>query len=107
MKTITLTTWQRALILNILSGTRGDLRTVNKALKVIDILEFTEEEKSRLGLIISSDGSMTWTNPSASDHSIDDNLIVFIKETINNSKNIPVHTDVVDLCAKLDIGLGE
>jgi len=48
--TLKLTTWQRLQILVTLANLRGDLRVINRALKLIDIFEFSGEEKKEIDL---------------------------------------------------------
>ena len=48
---IELTVWQRVQLLGIVSGARGDLRTLRLALQALDALEFTEDERETTGLV--------------------------------------------------------
>lgn len=103
---LTLTTWQRLQLLMLMSQTQGDLRTINKALKLIDILELTSEEQDEIGLIQTATG-FTW-NRGDKTWKIevqDDNLVTFLKERVKAKQDWPAHRDVLDLCSQLGIDL--
>ena len=54
-----LTVWQRAMMLVIVGQARGDLRTLRLALRVLEALEFSEEEREVLGLV-EAEGQFRW-----------------------------------------------
>ena len=56
---IQLTLWQRAMLVQVVSGTRGDVRALRMALRALEVLEFSEEEREEVGLV-EEGGQMRW-----------------------------------------------
>ena len=106
---LNLTTWQRLTLLQMMSGVQGDLRTVRKALKLIDVLELTPEEQEAIGLQAAPDGTIRWSdNGQRLELEIaDGNLATFLKEQVEAKKDWPATADVVDLAEQLGIGESE
>ncbi len=104
-----LTTWQRLTLLQMMNGMQGDLRTVRKALKLIDVLELTPEEQEAIGLQAAPDGTIRWTdNGQRFEMEIaDGNLVAFLKEQVEAKRDWPAVADVVDLAEQLGIGESE
>ena len=101
-----LNTWQRLQLLLLMSNVQGDLRTVNKALKLIDLLEFSKEEAEKIGLEITSAGYYWRDNSCLWEVNIGDgNLASFLKEKVKGRSDWPARKDVMDLCQKLEISL--
>lgn len=103
---LNLTTWQRLTLLQMMNGVQGDLRTVNKALKLIDLLELTPEEQEAIGLQATPDGTIRWAdNGQRFELEVKDgNLAAFLKEQVEAKQDWPAVADVVDLAEQLGIG---
>jgi len=54
-----LTIWQRAMLVQVVSGTRVDMRALRVALRALEALEFSEEEREEVGLV-EEGGQMRW-----------------------------------------------
>lgn len=103
---LNLTTWQRLTLLQMMNGVQGDLRTVHKALKLIDLLELSPEEQEAIGLQVTPDGTIRWTdNGKRFEQEVKDgNLVAFLKEQVEARTDWPAVADVVDLAEQLGIG---
>lgn len=55
------TTWQRVMSAAIVGSVQGNVATLRKADRLLDILEFSKEEKERIGLKISGP-TYTWVD---------------------------------------------
>lgn len=99
-----LTTWQRLTLLQMLNEVKGDLRTVRKALKLIDVFEMTEQERTEVGLRLTQDGA-AWSDPSKRwQLNVSDNdLLAFLKEQVQARHDWPASREVLDLCERLGI----
>lgn len=102
---LNLTTWQRLTLLQMMNGVQGDLRTVNKALKLVDLLELSPEEQEAIGLQATPDGAIRWAdNGQRFELEVKDgNLATFLKEQVEAKKDWPAIADVVDLAKQLGI----
>jgi hypothetical protein len=101
-----LNTWQRLQLLLLMSNVQGDLRVVNKALKLIDLLEFSKEEAERIGLEITPAGYYWRDDSPLWEIDIEDgNLAPFLKERVKDRSDWPARKDVMDLCQQLEISL--
>ena len=101
-----LTTWQRLTLLQMLNEVKGDLRTVRKALKLIDVFEMTEQERIEVGLRFTPDGA-AWSDPAKRwqlDVS-DGDLLAFLKEQVQARHDWPASREVLDMCERLGINL--
>jgi len=103
---LNLTTWQRLQLLMLMNQVQGDLRTINKALKLIDLLEMSDEESKEIGLQSTSTG-FTWRDTSK-EWNIeikDRNLVTFLKQKVELKQDWPAAfaREVLDLCEQLDI----
>jgi len=106
--TLNLTTWQRLTLLQMMSGVQGDLRTVRKALKAIDVLEMTAEEREAVGLTEHPTGAVTWTDAAHRfELEVDDNTAAFLRQQVEAKADWPVSADVIDLCTQLGVPEGE
>jgi hypothetical protein len=102
---LTLSVWQRIVLLGVLNTTQGDLRSVNKALKLIDILEFTPEELTTLN-IRQDNMSVQWDKKAEKTSTIiipDGSLSTFLKAEVEKKKDWPVNKEVLSLCSQLGI----
>ena len=99
-----LDTWQRMQLLLLMSGVNGDLRTINKALKLIDLFEFSKDEKEKINLQYTDTG-VVWGDPTYKwEIEIkDENLVTFLKEKVQGKSDWPANKGVIDLCEQLGI----
>ena len=102
--TLHLNTWQRMTLVTMTNGVKGDLRTVRKALKALDVLEMTVEEREAVGLTEHPTGAVTWTDAAHRfELEVDDNTAAFLRAQVEAKSDWPVSADVVDLCEQLGI----
>ena len=102
--TLNLNTWQRMTLVTMTNGVKGDLRTVRKALKALDVLEMTAEEREAVGLTEHQSGAVTWTDAGHRfELELDDNTAAFLRQQVEAKSDWPVSADVVDLCEQLGI----
>lgn len=59
MKTISLTVFERLQLMGWLNQRQGDLRFLRRAMRVLDALELSEEEREEVGLV-EADGMLRW-----------------------------------------------
>ena len=105
---LNLNTWQRMTLLTMVNNVKGDLRTVRKALKAIDVLEMTAEEREAVGLTEHPNGAVTWTDAAHRfELEVDDNTAAFLRTQVEAKTDWPVSADVVDLCEQLGVKEGE
>ena len=106
--TLNLNTWQRMTLVTMTSGVKGDLRTVRRALRALDVLEMTAEEREAVGLTEHPTGAVTWTD-AAHRFELDatDDVTAFLREQVEAKTDWPVSADVVDLCEQLEVKEGE
>ena len=106
--TLTLNTWQRMTLLTMVNNVKGDLRTVRKALKAIDVLEMTADEREAVGLTEHPNGAVTWTDAGHRfELDVPDDVATFLRTQVEAKTDWPVSADVVDLCEQLGIVEGE
>ncbi len=106
--TLKLNTWQRMTLLTMVNNVKGDLRTVRKALKALDVLEMTAEEREAVGLTEHPNGAVTWTDAGHRfELEVDDNTTAFLRQQVEAKTDWPVSADVIDLCEQLGIVEGE
>lgn len=106
--TLNLNTWQRMTLLTMVNSVRGDLRTVRKALRAIDVLEMSDAEREAVGLTEHPNGAVTWTEAAHRfELEVDDNTAAFLRQQVEAKSDWPVSADVVDLCDQLGIPEGE
>jgi len=105
---LNLTTWQRLQLLMLMNSVQGDLRTINKALKLIDLLEMGEDEQEEVSLRSTPTG-FTWDDPNKRwDIEVKDrNLVTFLKQKVELKQDWPAVSgrEVLDLCEQLNIKL--
>lgn len=106
--TLNLNTWQRVTLLAVVNNVKGDLRTVRKALRAIDVLEMSDADREVVGLVEHPNGAVTWTEAA---HrfglEVDDNTAAFLRQQVEAKTDWPVNGDVVDLCEQLGVKEGE
>ncbi len=101
---LNLNTWQRMTLVTMTNGVKGDLRTVRRALKALDVLEMTTEEREAVGLTEHPGGAVTWTEAAHRfELEVDDGTAAFLREQVEARADWPVSADVVDLCAQLGV----
>jgi len=95
MKELKLTTWERTRLIRIIISINRfilqqmcDLGAVRNFLKLLDVLELTEEEKKQVSWIsIGTEGQATWSRTSATHEfnvSFEDTDYELLLETITN-----------------------
>lgn len=105
---LNLNTWQRMTLVTMTNGVKGDLRTVRKALKALDVLEMTAEERDAVGLTEHPTGAVTWTDAGHRfELEVPDDVGAFLREQVEARSDWPVSADVVDLCEQLGVKEGE
>lgn len=101
---LNLNTWQRITLLGTVSAAKGDLRVVRKALKALDVLELSPEDRDAVGLTEHPTGAVTWTNAAHRfELDVDDDTAVFLREQVEAKSDWPVSADVLDLCEQLGV----
>jgi len=87
---LNLTTWQRLQLLMLMNSVQGDLRTINKALKLIDLFELSEDEQEEIGLRSTPTG-FTWNDPNRrwGIEVKDGNLVAFLKQRVEGKAGPP------------------
>lgn len=101
---LTLNTWQRLTLLQLVNATQGDLRTVRKALKALDALEMSPEEQEAVGLVAHPNGGFTWTGASHRfEVEVPDDVAAFLRERVEAKNDWPASRDVVELCEQLGV----
>lgn len=102
--TLNLNTWQRMTLLTMVNNVKGDLRTVRKALKALDVLELDAAEREAVGLTEHPTGAITWTDAAHRfELKVDDNTAAFLRQQVEAKTDWPVSADVVDLCEQLGV----
>jgi len=103
---LNLSTWQRLQLLMVMNSVQGDLRTVNKALKLIDLFEMSKDEQEEIGLQSTPTG-FTWqvTDKRWEIEVKDGNLAVFLKQKVEQKNDWPANREVIDLCEQLGLSL--
>ena len=57
---LSVTTWQRVMLVQIVGNMRGNLLRIRKANKALDVLELSDKEKEQVGYLDLPDGSSRW-----------------------------------------------
>jgi len=98
-----LTTWERVQLYAVLGAQRGDVALIRRLIKVLDMLELTDDEKEAVGYEDISAGAAKWEKR---DHIF---IIMLEKEQFNllveiakDFKDWPASRFVVDLFDKLE-----
>ena len=101
---LTLNTWQRITLLQVVNGVKGDLRTVRKALRAIDVLELSAEDRETVGLAEHPNGAVTWTDSvHRFELEVPDELVAWLREQVEAKADWPVSPNVIDLCERLGV----
>jgi hypothetical protein len=107
---LTLTTWERLICFNAVSGLQGlDAGGMRKAAKLLDIFDFTKEEREAITYVVGLGGSVTWDaskEPEGWPIAIGDgNLGEFLKSAIQKPDVAPTYKarELVKLYDKLGI----
>lgn len=102
--TLNLNTWQRMTLLTMVNNVKGDLRTVRKALKALDVLELDAAEREAVGLTEHPTGAITWTDAAHRfELDVPDDVATFLRQQVEAKTDWPVSADVVDLCEQLGV----
>jgi len=95
-------------LLAVVNNVKGDLRTVRKALRAIDVLEMDAEERDAVGLTEHPTGAVTWTDAAHRfELDVPDDVATFLRTQVEAKTDWPVSADVVDLCEQLEVKEGE
>lgn len=96
-----LTTWQRVILVEIIAALRGPVMLVRNGMRLLDILEISEEEGQQVGLTVQGNNQLRWTN---AEHRwpieiADRELAAFLRRTVQSYEHWPVNraADVIDL----------
>jgi len=95
-------------LVTMTNGVKGDLRTVRRALRALDVLEMDAEERDAVGLTEHPTGAVTWTDAAHRfELDVPDDVATFLRTQVEAKTDWPVSADVVDLCEQLGIVEGE
>jgi hypothetical protein len=95
-------------LLTMVNNVKGDLRTVRKALRAIDVLELDSAERETVGLVEHPNGAITWTDGGHRfELDVTDDVTAFLREQVEAKSDWPVSADVIDLCEQLGVKEGE
>jgi hypothetical protein len=100
---LSLTTWQRIVLVSIIGNLRGDVSLVWKAVKALDALQLTEEEKKEVGFEEGPAG-LRWKDETRRFEIILPNA-AFVQQIVREYKDWPIAlaSQVFDLCKQLEI----
>lgn len=85
------TLWERALLGVMIGNVRGEASRIRKATKLLDVLDFTDEEKQRFGIAV-NEGMVSWTSSGQDSCPVtieDGNLVVFLQTEAKNYTSWP------------------
>jgi len=111
MMELELTIWQRAILVQVVNGTRGDVRAFRMALRALEVLEFTEEEREEIGLVEEA-GQMRWQAEAMGRTftiALEKPELRFIRNAAEGFQGWPVAQagEVLDLLEKLGVSTDE
>jgi len=95
---LNLNTWQRVQLEKLVGDVKGAASTVRKAVKLLDILEMSDEEKTKVGfrqqggMLLWDDLEHTWEVEIK-----DGNLEVFLRELVKGKTDWPVNRYAIDI----------
>jgi hypothetical protein len=102
-----LTTWQRMMCVQALNGQTGHISLIRKALKLLEILELSTEERAAVGMQEPAPGQFAWrdTGRRWEVEVADRELAAFLRRAVEAFGKWPVEqgAQVVDLCRQLEI----
>jgi len=64
LRGVDLTTWERLLCVLIVGASSGPVAEIRAAGKVLDVLDFTDEEKAAAGIVVDASGVTSWADDS-------------------------------------------
>jgi hypothetical protein len=101
---LNINTWQRIQLELLIGEVKGPAATVRKAVKLLDVLEMSKDEKEAVGLR-QVQGGMVWDEP---DHLFsieikDGNLEVFLRELVKQKEDWPANRHALDLIDQLGV----
>lgn len=68
---LTLNVWERMMLRLIVGRVKGSAAAMHKAIKVLDALEFSEEERKEIGLTTNFVGDISWRPDASAEYEID------------------------------------
>lgn len=94
---VKVTTIKRVILQNLMTDVEGNSRTLRKALRILDILEFTPEEREAINLQQTPAGGLTWDNPDKEWVLTfrDGNDLAFLRATFKNHTWKGIHPRLV------------
>jgi len=106
-----LTIWQRAMLITIIRPLQGDLGMFWMGGRVLDMLEFTEEERSELG-VVEKAGQMRWPAEVAGrvfDFTLSEPMVRLVCGAVRQFRgwSQAMRKETEDLLSKLGIGREE
>ncbi len=103
MKTLKLDVNERLLIVNVLSGVRGNVSVLRQAIKVIDIVDLSEKERNKINLRREKD-MLRWDDEKGVKKTFDfeDAEFIFLKEKMSTKTDYPVDKRIVVFLDKLE-----
>jgi len=104
---IELTIWQRAMLIQVISGMRGDVKLLRQALRALEALDFTEEEREA-GEIVEEEGRMLWSTAASETVytvTLEKPVVRFVRNAAEGFQGWPVGqaAEVLDLLEKLGV----
>lgn len=98
-------TWQRVMLTAVVGQLRGNVHLLRKAIKVLDILEMTDEEKQAIGYTELSTGARWDDTERRFPLEFDQEAITLIQQAIERFEGWPAEQAalVFDLCQQLEM----
>ena len=102
-----LNTWQRLMCIQALNARTGHISMLHRALKLLDVLALSEEERQAVGYVELPDGSQRWADPARrwTLQLPDGELTSFLQESVKQFNGWPVEqaAEALDLFERLGI----
>jgi hypothetical protein len=104
MKTLSLSTWEREALKSIMSVQRGDLARLRRLFRVIDVLELTNEEATKVGYKPAQNGTgPTWKDEQmVFDLAFEDADFALLAEISLHSEQWMATRPVIDMLTKIE-----
>lgn len=89
---LNLTTWQRMACVQALNAQAGHISMLRKALRLLDVLELSPEEREQVGLVQHPNGNMSWQDPALRFELeiADRELAAFLRRAVEGYQGWPV-----------------
>lgn len=108
---LNLTTWQRIMCVQALNAQAGHISLIRKALRLLEILELSQDDRETVGLRELATGGFSWrdTERRFELEIADRELAAFLKRAVSSYQNWPVEQarQVADLFAQLGVEVEE